>query len=170
MQVFIIGPDATWLFFSIRKASYETGTLVSVDLIPSACIKQDRQYRNSLLSITREALIRVSENDRKPQLFVSQADGRHAKQPCADGAENSTCALQSPLEDYLVPREWHKSYADALLEFDPSKLSALIAVAEREISNRYLELQIFPTPVAESRDLDSAVRVLSHLQKSETIV
>jgi hypothetical protein len=113
--------------------------------------------------------MRVSENERKLQLFVSQSDGKHATQPCADHAENS-CDLRSPLEDYLVPRAWHKPYADALLEFDPSKLSALIAMAEREISNRYLELQIFPTPIAESRDLDSAVRVLSHLQKSETIV
>jgi hypothetical protein len=73
-------------------------------------------------------------------------------------------------KDYLEPRKWHKPYAEALLELDSNKLAALIALAESAILNRYLELQIFPAPIEEGRDLASAVRVLSQLRKSEAIV
>jgi hypothetical protein len=77
--------------------------------------------------------------------------------------------LSFPLKDYLLPRTWHKPYAEALLETDPSKMAALILVAERAILNRSVEIQTFPTP-EESHDLESALQVLSRLRKSEMVV
>jgi hypothetical protein len=75
--------------------------------------------------------------------------------------------FQFPPEADLVPRTWHKPYAEALQEIDPTKMTALILVAERAILNRSVEIQTFPTPIEENHDLESALHVLSRLRKSE---
>jgi hypothetical protein len=72
--------------------------------------------------------------------------------------------LPFPLEEYLVPRRWHRPYAKVLLEIDPNKRLELIAEAKRAVMARSVEIQTLPAPVEESRDLQAAVYVLSQLK------
>jgi len=69
-------------------------------------------------------------------------------------------------KDSLTSENWHKPYADALMEDEPQRLSRLIVEAERAIFGRYLELCMNPRPIEISRDLQSAVYVLIDLKKS----
>jgi len=67
--------------------------------------------------------------------------------------------------DSLTSENWHKPYADALMEVEPQRLSRLIVEAERAIFVRYLELCMNPRPIEISRDLQNAVYVLIDRQK-----
>jgi hypothetical protein len=69
-------------------------------------------------------------------------------------------------KDSLISENWHKPYADALMEVEPQGLSRLIVEAERAIFSRYLELCMNPRPIEISRDLQNAVYVLIDLKKS----
>lgn len=71
------------------------------------------------------------------------------------------------LEELFVTQCWHRPYAEALMETDEASLPALIAVAERAILERYLELQLVPVPTDELDDLGHAVEALSQLKKCE---
>ena len=106
------------------------------------------------------------ENNHECRPFVIQPTETPTQHSRAGMSGTIESDLPFPLEYYLVPRTWHKPYAEALLETDPSKMAALIAQAESAILSRYLELRIFPTPIEEGRDLDSAIRVLSRLRIS----
>ena len=66
----------------------------------------------------------------------------------------------------LTSENWHKPYADALMEVEPQRLSRLIVEAERAIFVRYLELCMNPRSIEISRDLRNAVCVLIDLKKS----
>ena len=66
----------------------------------------------------------------------------------------------------LTSENWHKPYAEALMEVEPQRLSRLIVEAERAIFGRYLELCMNPRPIEISRDLQNAVYVLIDLKKS----
>jgi hypothetical protein len=66
----------------------------------------------------------------------------------------------------LNSENWHKPYAEALMEVEPQRLSSLIVEAERAIFGRYLELCMSPRPIEISRDLQNAVYVLIDLKKS----
>jgi len=68
------------------------------------------------------------------------------------------------LEDLFVTQGWHRPYAMALLNSNPSNLPELIATAERAILDRYLELD--PVPTDELVDLGHAVEALSQLKKA----
>ena len=68
-------------------------------------------------------------------------------------------------QDSLTSENWHKPYAEALMEVEPQRLSRLIVEAERAIFVRYLELCMNPRPIV-SRDLQNAVYVLIDLKKS----
>ena len=107
------------------------------------------------------------ENNHECQPFVSPPTGTATQHSRARMSGTIEPDFQFLLKDYLEPRKWHKPYAEAVLEIDPSKMAALIAQAEGAILSRYLELRIFPTPIEEGRDLDSAIRVLSRLRISE---
>jgi hypothetical protein len=107
------------------------------------------------------------ENNHECQSFVTPPIGTTIQHSRARMSGTIEPDFQFLPEDYLEPRKWHKPYAEALLEIDPSKMAALIALAESAILGRYLELRIFPTPIEEGRDLDSAIRVLSRLRISE---
>jgi hypothetical protein len=111
-----------------------------------------------------------NENKQECQSFITQSNGAQTRDSCSGMSGTTELDLPFPLKDYLVPRTWHKPYAEALLETDPSKMVALILVAEREILNRSVEIQTFPTPIEESHDLESALQVLSRLRKSEMAV
>ena len=111
-----------------------------------------------------------NESNQECQSFVTQSAGTPIRDSCSGMSGTTELDLSFPLKDYLVPRTWHKSYAEALLETDPSKMAALILVAERAILNRSVEIQTFPTPIEESRDLESALQVLARLRKSEMVV
>jgi hypothetical protein len=66
----------------------------------------------------------------------------------------------------LTSENWHKPYAEALMEIEPQILSRLIVEAERAIFGRYLELCMNPRPIEISRDLQNAIYVLIDLKKS----
>jgi hypothetical protein len=61
--------------------------------------------------------------------------------------------------------QWHRRYAEALMETEPAKQVSLIAKAERAIFDRYLELCITPAAIEHSIDLQNAVYYLSQLKK-----
>jgi hypothetical protein len=66
--------------------------------------------------------------------------------------------LFAPWPQYsLTSENWHKPYAEALMEVEPQRLSRLIVEAERAIFGRYLELCKNPRPIEFSRDLQNAV-------------
>ena len=69
------------------------------------------------------------------------------------------------LNGVLFSEKWHKPYAEALLEVDPAKSKRLIAVAERAIFTRYLELAVSPGSEDQYHDLWQAVSVLSELRE-----
>ncbi|HWZ99012.1 MAG TPA: hypothetical protein VN025_14735 [Candidatus Dormibacteraeota bacterium] len=68
----------------------------------------------------------------------------------------------------FVPQNWHLPYAKALIEKDQIHLPTAIALAERAILNRYLELHAIPEPLDERLDLWRAVEALLELKKKET--
>ena len=70
------------------------------------------------------------------------------------------------LEDLFVTQTWHRPYAEALLETDPSNLPYLIAAAERAIMDRYLQLEIAPVPTDELVDLGHAIEALSQIKRA----
>jgi hypothetical protein len=72
------------------------------------------------------------------------------------------------LEDLFVTQSWHRPYAEALLETDPSNLPYLIAAAERAIMDRYLQLELAPVPTDELVDLGHAIEALSQIKKATT--
>ena len=111
-----------------------------------------------------------NENNQQRQSFVTQPAGTPTRDTCSGTPGTTELDLSFPLKDDLVPRTWHKPYAEALQETDPSKMAALILVAERAILNRSAEIRTFPTPIEESHDLESALQVLSRLRKSEMVV
>ena len=111
-----------------------------------------------------------NENNQQRQSFVTQSAGTPTRDTCSGTSGTTELDLSFPLKDDLVPRMWHKPYAEALQETDPSKMAALILVAERAILNRSAEIRTFPTPIEESHDLESALQVLSRLRKSEMAV
>ena len=106
-------------------------------------------------------------NNHECQPFVTLPSGTSTQHPRAGMSGTTESDLRFLPEADLVPRTWHKPYAEALQEIDPSKITALILVAERAILNRSVEIQTFPTPIEEHRDLESALHVLSRLRKSE---
>jgi len=63
-------------------------------------------------------------------------------------------------------QQWHKPYAEALLEEDVTKLPNLIAAAERAILTRYLQLNSSKIPTDERLDLRHAVDALVQLKTS----
>jgi len=111
-----------------------------------------------------------NENKQECQSFVTQSAGTPTRDTCSGTSGTTDVDLSLPLKDNLVPRTWHKPYAEALQETDPSKMAALILAAERAILNRSAEIPTFPTPIEESHDLESALQVLSRLRKSEMAV
>jgi hypothetical protein len=111
-----------------------------------------------------------NETNQECQSFVTQSAGTPTRDSCSGMSGTTELDLPFPLKDYLVPRTWHKPYAEALLETDPSKMAALILVAEDAILDRSVEIQTCPTPIEESHDLESALQVLSRLRKSEMAV
>ena len=61
---------------------------------------------------------------------------------------------------------WHRFYADLLLETDAVKRAALISRLEREFVNRHLEQSVSPITPDEQLDLMNAADVL-RLRKNE---
>jgi hypothetical protein len=66
----------------------------------------------------------------------------------------------------LQIQNWHRPYADLLLETDAVKRAALISRLEQEIVNRHLEHSISPITPDEQLDLMNAAEVL-RLKKNE---
>jgi hypothetical protein len=68
------------------------------------------------------------------------------------------------LNHLFFMQQWHKPYAEALLEGNPAKLAELITAAERAILTRYLELNASNIPTDERLDLRHAVDALTQLK------
>jgi hypothetical protein len=66
----------------------------------------------------------------------------------------------------FVTEGWHRPYAEALIEDNPTKLRTLIAETEQAILTRYLELSVSPVARDEDLDLLSAGDALSELKKA----
>jgi hypothetical protein len=73
---------------------------------------------------------------------------------------------KSKIKGMLDSEEWHRPYAEALMETDPAKLVRLIGKAERAIFGRYLELCMAPAAIEQGIDLRNAVYCLSQLKKA----
>ena len=86
----------------------------------------------------------------------------------ATRADRRTLSKNIKLEDLFVTQSWHRPYAEALLETDPSNLPYLIAAAERAILDRYWELEIAPVPTDELVDLGHAIEALSQIKSATT--
>ena len=115
------------------------------------------------------------ENDSE-SVVVSAIDGV-AREEAAHGKGGTTqlCSIMSEDDGHrsvreLIPRNffvsenWHRPYADALMEANPVRLAPLIAEAEHAIFDRYLNLSVSPGPIEYSRDLKNAVDVLIQLK------
>jgi hypothetical protein len=68
------------------------------------------------------------------------------------------------IEEIFAKQNWHKPYAEALMEEDSSKIPVAIATAERAIFNRYLELLASKHHSDEGVDLWRAVEALRELE------
>lgn len=68
------------------------------------------------------------------------------------------------LNHLFFMQQWHRPYAEALLEDDSTKLPELIAAAERAILTRYLQLNASKIPTDERLDLRHAVDALAQLK------
>jgi hypothetical protein len=68
-------------------------------------------------------------------------------------------------KDFFNSENWHRPYAEALLETDPIKLRARIAEAEHAIFVRYVELCISPGSQEQSLDLGRAISALLELKE-----
>lgn len=98
---------------------------------------------------------------------VSREDATHAKEETAElhsiMSENDAPRLEFARElvpkNFFVSENWHRPYADALMETNPVRLAPLIKEAEHAIFDRYLELCVSPGPIEHSRDLQNAVDV-----------
>jgi hypothetical protein len=93
----------------------------------------------------------MSENDAPRLEFASHAAGHRS--------------VREPLpKNFFVSENWHRPYADALMETNPARLAPLIKEAEHAIFDRYLELCVSPGPIEHSLDLQNAVHVLIQLK------
>ena len=63
------------------------------------------------------------------------------------------------------PDTWKQRYRDVLLEFDPSKLTSLVADAETAIFVRLQSLPNGPEAQDERRDIEDAVSALYTIKK-----
>ena len=67
--------------------------------------------------------------------------------------------------DRPKPDTWKKRYTDVLLEFDPTKLTSLVADAETAIFVRLQTLDDGPEAQEERRDIEDAVNALFAIKK-----
>jgi hypothetical protein len=79
--------------------------------------------------------------------------------------ENKNESIGVKETNCFVPQSWHLPYAKALIEKDQIHLPTAIALAERAILNRYLELHEIAEPLDERIDLWQAVEALLELKK-----
>jgi len=129
-----------------------------------------------------------AENDSEPGASAAQTAAEHPDSvPTASrriDAQFSTLTAQSvpanpnssASHEHLVSRHddefrgmftiraWHKPYAAALLETDPTKFAASISSAKQAILSRYLELSVSKVPTEETLDLQHAEAALSQLK------
>jgi hypothetical protein len=75
----------------------------------------------------------------------------------------------SELEDVLAYEKWHKPYAAALIEVDPTRSRPPIVLAERAIIARYMELCISRGSECEYRDLWRAVMCCENGRESTAV-
>jgi hypothetical protein len=75
----------------------------------------------------------------------------------------ATGQMAQPKPMFII-QNWHRSYAQALLETDPTHRATLIATAERMILDRHVELHDYSIETAEGLDLRQAFQALAELK------
>jgi hypothetical protein len=91
---------------------------------------------------------------------------RSARTGLKDGQHSS---LELLPKNFFVTEQWHRPYAHALMEKDPTRLAPLVAEAEHAIFGRYLELSVSPASPEYFRDLQNAIDVLIKLKTSTAL-
>jgi hypothetical protein len=72
-------------------------------------------------------------------------------------------------EPLFVIQTWHRFYAKALMEADPAKRPAIVALAEGAILDRYVELFVSQIQTEETEDLQRAIAALTQLKEAHAI-
>ena len=68
-------------------------------------------------------------------------------------------------ESIFKKQQWHRPYADALMEGDTTKIPGAVSCAEQAIFARFVELTATPENGDETADLRKAIDALSDLKK-----
>ena len=68
-------------------------------------------------------------------------------------------------ESIFKKQQWHRPYADALMEGDTAKIPSAVSCAEQAIFARFVELTATPENGDETADLRKAIDALSDLKK-----
>lgn len=68
-------------------------------------------------------------------------------------------------ESIFKKQQWHRPYADALMEGDTAKIPSAVSCAEQAIFARFVELDATPENGDETADLRKAIDALSDLKK-----
>jgi hypothetical protein len=79
---------------------------------------------------------------------------------------SSDVLLPKYFQEIFAKQKWHKPSTEALMEGDSLKTGAIIADANREIFNRYLELWYSKSQSDELMDLRQAVETLRELEQA----
>jgi|ERR1700675_2093460 hypothetical protein len=73
--------------------------------------------------------------------------------------------VPSLYESIFKKQQWHRPYADALMEGDTAKIPSAVSCAEQAIFARFVELNATPENGDETADLRKAIDALSDLKK-----
>jgi|SRR5580704_4699131 hypothetical protein len=68
-------------------------------------------------------------------------------------------------ESIFKKQQWHRPYADALMEGDTAKIPSAVSCAEQAIFARFVELNATAENGEETADLRKAIDALSDLKK-----
>ena len=78
--------------------------------------------------------------------------------------ESTRANLPTLYKSIFKKQQWHKPYAEALMEGDTAKIPEAVNSAERAIFARFLELDATSESADESIDLQTAMDALSELK------
>ena len=83
----------------------------------------------------------------------------------APAASINRSRAPSLYESIFKKQQWHRPYADALMEGDTAKIPSAVSCAEQAIFARFVELNATAENGEETADLRKAIDALSDLKK-----
>jgi hypothetical protein len=102
----------------------------------------------------------------EPALDAIAAKGSSFVAESVTRSDYSVPLSRTEIKACFVAQNWHKPYAEALIETDPANLSVLIAEAVQAILGRYLQLADSPTAMEETLDLLNAADALYQIRNA----